>query len=107
MGLMKNKILLWGIIINLSSSFLIVVLIWYTGRFLQGLLYHIGLVLWAPSFFVIFLLKGPTNAMHFTRDTTFLLVSFISYVIIIALIETIVFKWKKRRGASENDKKCF
>ncbi len=98
-GPLSKKTLITYIIINLSASAILVLLIWYTSRFLEGTLHYIRLILGAPSFFILFFLKGPTNAMHFTSETTFRLVSFVFYSLIIALIQIIILKKKKKKKA--------
>lgn len=85
--------------INLCTSALLVLLIWYTSKFLEGILHYIRLILGAPSFFILLFLKGPTNVMHFTSENTFRLVSFIFYSLVIALVQIIILKKKKRKGS--------
>jgi hypothetical protein len=98
--LISNKQLICQVIINLFASSVLVFIEWYTARFLEGILHYIGVILFAPSFFILFLLKGPTDAMHFTGDKVFHLVSFISYSLIIAVIQTIIFKLKRKKVKS-------
>ena len=96
----SNKQLIYHVIINLFASSVLVFCEWYTARFLEGILHYIGVILFAPSFFILFLLKGPTDAMHFTSDKIFHLVSFISYSLIIAIIQIIIFKSRRKKVKS-------
>jgi hypothetical protein len=100
----SNKVLFLCILINLSISAFLAFLMWYTGRFLEGPLHYIGGILFAPSFFILFLLKGSNYAMHFATERLFLTVSFSFYSIIIALVQIIILKQKtktkKKRGVA-------
>lgn len=92
-----KRILFRYIIINVALSSVLVLLMWYTGGFIKGILSYIGLVLSTPSFLILALLKGITNAMHFTTYRTFLIVSFLFYSAVITLIQIIILRWKKKR----------
>ena len=85
------------IMINLVASSLIALVLWYTGRFIEGICFSIKLILGAPSFFIVALLTGMNNAMHFTTQNTYRIVSFIFYSAVIALIQLIIYKQKRER----------
>lgn len=93
----SNKILFWHTIINLFLSLALTFLMWYPVRSFGIILNYIGYVLFIPSFYIISLFKGVNAAMHFTRDRTYLLVSFIFYSLVIALIQVIILKKKRRK----------
>ncbi len=76
---------------------MLVLLMWYSGRFIKGILDYIGIVLYAPSFLIVALLQGMNTAMHFTTYRTYLIVSFIFYSLVIATAQWIFYKRKKKR----------
>ena len=82
-GRISKKALFAHIVVNFGSSAILVLLIWYTSRFLEGTLHYVRLILGAPSFFILLFLKGPTNVMHFTSENTFRLVSFVFYSLLL------------------------
>jgi hypothetical protein len=88
------------IIINIIASTFLVLLLWYTGGVLKGILYYMNLVLYLPSFFILVLLKGLNETLHFTTYNTELMVSFIFYSLVIALIQIFIYKRKKKREAN-------
>jgi hypothetical protein len=92
-----KRLLMRYILINIAASSSLVLILWYTGRFIEGVLFKIGLVLYLPSFYILVFLKGLNETLHFTTDTTELIVSFIFYSILIALIQLIIYKIRKKR----------
>lgn len=98
-----DKELFKSVIINLLLSFFIVVAMWYTGGFIKGMLSKIGVILFTPGFLFLVLLKiifrgeGAMEAMDDYSYKTLLIVSFIFYSSIIALIQMFVYKWKKKK----------
>jgi hypothetical protein len=96
MKIPDNK-LFYYIVINLLLTSTLVLLQWYTGGFIEGIRGFIGRILFTPSFFILFLLIGPTKAMHFTTYSSYLVVSFVFYSVVIALIQTIIYKRKVHR----------
>lgn len=93
------KKILFLIINSLAGSLILTFLIRYTNS-LKGPLNYIGYVLFLPSYLIISLFKGVNEAMHFTRYSTFLWVSFIFYSFFIALIQLIILKMKRSMGSS-------
>lgn len=90
----------YSIIINLSLSSVIVFFIWFlSGLGVRGLLFYLLAIMYMPSFLIVSLFKGPNYAMHFASFNTFIVVSFIFYSLLIALIQVIVYKLKKRKQA--------
>jgi hypothetical protein len=100
-GPISKKTLFAYVMINLGTSAIFVLLIWYTSRFLEGTLHYIQLILGAPSYFILLLLKGPTNVMHFTSENTFRLVSFVFYSFVVGLIQIIILKWRNKKEATD------
>ena len=108
MKVSNRKLLYYGVI-NLSVTSVLVLILWYTGGFLVGIRAFVGRTLFTPSFFILFLLLGPTKAMHFTTYNTYLVVSFIFYSALIALIQVFIYKRKKknelkRKGSEQEDR---
>jgi hypothetical protein len=91
----SNKTLFFYVIINFAISSALTILMWYTGKFLEGVMHYIAYVLFLPSFFIISLFKGVNATMHFTRYRTFLFVSFVFYSFVAAVIQLIILKCKK------------
>ncbi len=85
------------IMINLGTSAILVLLIWYTSRFLEGTLHYIRLILGAPSFFILFLLTGANYTMHFATENMYRLASFIFYSVFIGLIQIIILKFRGKK----------
>lgn len=86
-----------NVMFNIAVSAVLVLLMWLTGSYIKGPISYIGLVLYAPSFIIISLLKGTNVALHFTTYWANLIVSFLFYSVIIALIQWFVYKRKKKR----------
>jgi len=84
------------IIVNLTISSLIIFILWYTGRFIEGILFYIGLVLDLPAFIIIAFIEGTNNAMHFTSENIYRVVSFIFYSFLIALIQLFIHKRRNK-----------
>ncbi len=99
-----NKRLLHYAAINLLLTAALVLLQWYTGGFLEGFRASIGRVLFTPGFFILFLLLGPTKAMHFATYNTYLVVSFIFYSAVIALIQVLVYRRRRKKAEQEKTK---
>lgn len=97
MKLTLNKTILRYAIFNILISSTLVFLIGYTARFREGVLHYLRLALYAPGFFILFLLIGPTKAMHFTTYKTFLVTSFIFYSTVIAFIQILIYKRRKSK----------
>jgi hypothetical protein len=95
-----KRLLIRYILINIAASSSLVLILWYTGRFIEGILYKIGLVLYLPSFYILVLLKGLNETMHFTTDSTELFVSFIFYSLLIAVIQIIIYKRRKKKKSN-------
>lgn len=85
-----------NVMFNITVSAVLVLLMWLTGSYITGPISHIGLVLYAPSFIIISLLQDTNVALHFTTYRANLIVSFIFYSAIIALIQWFVYKRKKK-----------
>lgn len=96
MKLICNSILRF-VGINLFITSLLVFLLWYSGKFTEGVLFYIGVVLDIPVFFVISLFRGMNVAMHFTTYKTFIVVSIIFYSILIAFVQLVFIKFNKRK----------
>jgi len=92
----NKKILLIQIVINLALSSGLVVLLWYCRGFIEGVWFEVGLVLAAPTFYLLVLLKGVTYTMHFVPDLIFKLISFVLYVLITAVLQFGIYKLKKK-----------
>ncbi|MCL4476729.1 MAG: hypothetical protein M1508_10965 [Nitrospirae bacterium] len=98
MKLIGERIKLRHIVINLAITSILVFFIYFlSGPYVKGLLFHIGAILSMPSFLIISLFIGAWEAMHFVPFILDKLVSFIFYSAVIALIQVIVFKWRKKR----------
>lgn len=97
--LRDKRFIAQNIIINIVISSVLVSLMWYTGRFIKGPLDMIGGILFTPAFFILFLLKGPTSAMHFTTYNTYLVVGFVFYSAAIALIQILFYKRRRKKRA--------
>jgi hypothetical protein len=95
-----DKSLFRHIMINLALSSLIVLLMWYIGGSIKGLLFDIKLILDAPSFIIVAIFKGVNAAMHFTSDNTYRAISFIFYSIFIALIQIIIYKRRIKKNSN-------
>lgn len=93
-----DKRLFWKyVLLNLGLASLLVFLMDYLVLFRKGLLSYIGFILNAPSYLILFIIIGPTNTLHFISDRTFLIVSFIFYSVLIALIQVFVYRRKRKR----------
>ena len=88
--LISDKILHYNVLINVSVSAILTLLMWYTGKFLEGVLHGIAYILFLPSFQIISLFRGVNVAMHFTHYRTYLLVSFVFYSFAVGLIQVIL-----------------
>jgi len=97
MKLINKGLLLRYIIVNLVISSLILLAIWYSGPFIRGPWFTIKLYLDAPAFIILSIVGGINYAMHFARESTFRLVSFIFYSLGIAIAQWILYKRKKKR----------
>ena len=84
------------IIINFLISFLIVLVLWYSGSAIEGVWFKVNLILGLPGFLIIALTRGMNNAMHFTTENTFRCVNFIFYSLLIAFIQTCIHKHKMK-----------
>lgn len=93
----NKRLLIRYFLINIAVSSFLVLILWYTGRFIEGVLYKIGLVLYLPSFYILVFLLGLNETMHFTTDNTELFVSFIFYSLLIALIQFFIYKRRKKK----------
>ncbi len=82
---------------NVATSSLMVLILWYTGRFIEGILFYIGLILYSPGFIILSAIGGPNYAMHFAREITFRLVSFIFYSLLIAIIQVFIYKRREKK----------
>jgi membrane-bound ClpP family serine protease len=89
--------MLYYALINFFLSSSIVFIVWYTARFRTGILHFLGLILYAPGFYILFLTTGPNYAMHFATENTFRFVSFIFYSLLIGLIQIIIYKRRKKK----------
>lgn len=95
------------ILTNFAISSLIALAVWYTGGFIKGVLSKIGLILFTPGFImlmifqVLFQGKGASEAMDDYSYEALLVVSFIFYSAVIALIQLIFYKWKKKKEARQ------
>jgi hypothetical protein len=98
MKLLDKRLLFRYIIINIIASSSLVFLLWYTGKFVTGILSYVKLVLYIPSFFILVFLKGLNETMHFTTYKVELLVSFIFYSLVIALIQVLIYKMRKKKS---------
>lgn len=105
MKLIDKRLLLRYILINITISSFLVLLLWYTARFLAGPLFYVKLVLYLPSFYILVFLRGVNNAVHFTTENTYRIVSFIFYLSVIALIQVIIFKIRKKRRLKSRTEK--
>lgn len=94
MPLDKRKLLRY-VAINFVFSLSIVLFLWYTGRFVKGILFYVGLFLDMPAFIIISFIGGINNAMHFTPENIYRVVSFIFYSLLIALIQIFIYKRRK------------
>jgi len=93
----NKKLLLIYLLLNLVITSLIVFLADYLILFRTGILSHIRFILNAPSYIILFIIRGVSDTLHFTSDRIFLIVSFIFYSIVIALIQIFIYKWRKKR----------
>lgn len=84
------------IIINFSISSVIVLIIWsslvFMSKTTSTLLYFLWTALSIPSFFINYYFKGYEGG----TTITYLLSSFIFYSLFIAIIQSIIFRIKKR-----------
>jgi hypothetical protein len=93
------------IIVNLTISLAIVLVLWWTGGFIEGIWFYVQVILITPSFIILSLIGGINYAMHFAREITFRVVSFIFYSAVIALIQMFIYKRRKKEedeGKVEN-----
>jgi len=93
-----KRLLVRYVLCNLSASSFLVLLMWYTGRVMKGIWDVVGIVLYAPSFIILSILRGMNEALHFTTYNMFLAVSFIFYSAVIALIQIFIYKRKKKQA---------
>ncbi len=71
---------------------------WFISKyFVKGLLNYVGYILFLPSFLIVSLFRSVNDALHYTTKETFLLVSFIFYSLVIAIVQRILYKRKKKR----------
>lgn len=88
---------------NLAISSFIVLALWYTGGFIKGILSKIGLILFAPGFIILLFLqmvfqgKGEWEALHDYSYKTLLVISFIFYSAVIAMIQIFIYKRRRKR----------
>lgn len=97
-----RKLLFQYILFNLAASSFLLLCLWYTGGFIEGILSKIGLVLYLPSFYILVFIQGLNETMHFTTYNTELFVSFIFYSAVIALIQIFVYKIRKKKQERSN-----
>lgn len=99
MALISKTLLIRHVVVNILISSLILLVIWYSSPFIAGPWFTVKLVLDAPAFIILALLKGMNEAMHFTTEAIYRVVSFIFYSTVIALIQTLIYRHrKKKRG---------
>jgi len=99
----NKRVFVRYLIINLLLSSLLFSLMTYTGRYYKGLLSYISMALLAPSFFILAIFKGVNDAMHFTAERTYDIVSFISYLVIIAIVQVFIYRRKHKGEAREKN----
>lgn len=84
------------ILISIAISGVITAFSWYVNtdqlRATNSILFYIGAMITAPSFFIVAILKGFNYAMHFTGYYTFQIINFIFYSLIITLIQMFYFR---------------
>lgn len=88
------------IVINLLLTSSIMSALWYTGPAIEGIKFKIKLILSAPSFFIVLLTRGPNNAMHFTSEIIFDVISFIFYSGLIGAAQLLVYVRSKKKELS-------
>jgi len=93
----NSRLLLRYALLNVAISSALVLLIYCTGGYIEGILHYIGFVLGAPGFFILFFVVGPNNAVHFTGYTTYLFVDFMFYSFVIAIVQVVCIKIKLNR----------
>jgi hypothetical protein len=93
----NSKKLFCFVLLNFFISFSTVLFIKYCSRYLDGILHYMGLYLHAPSFFILVVILGPNNAVHFTRQITYDIVSFMFFSFVIAIAQIIYIKIKDLR----------
>ena len=91
MKLLNKTLLLSYIFSNLGMSLFFVLLQWYTARFLEGPLHYVNLLLYLPSFYILVLIKGVNETLHFTTYRTELIVSYTFYAFVIAIFQMIIY----------------
>jgi hypothetical protein len=96
MKLIDKDRLLRYIITNIVISSLIFLVKLYSGPFIEGPWFTVKLFLDAPAFIIIALLKGVNSALHFTTENLYRIVSFIFYSTVIAMIQILIYKNKRR-----------
>jgi len=99
-----KRLLMRYILVNIFASSLLVLLLWYAGKFKEGLFFYIGLVLYIPIFCILVFIQGLNKTMHFTAYHTELFVGFIFYSAVISLIQIVIYKIRKKkevRGAKD------
>jgi|GEM_PF-2604840 len=94
-----NKFLLHCLLINVCVSLALTLFMWYTGKFLEGGLHEIAYILFLPSFEIISLFRGVNVAMHFTRYSTYLLVSFVFYSFVVGFFQVVLLKVIMKKGS--------
>lgn len=90
----NKRRLLSCVLYNIVISSAIVIFIKYTGGHIEGFLHNLNVVLETPSFYILVFVLGPNNAVHFTKYSTYLLLDFVFYLLVIAVVQVIYFKIK-------------
>jgi len=96
------------IVINLSIASLLLCLNWYLSRYIDGIILYIGMIIGAPGFVLLilvqmlFLGKGEWEAIHNYSENIYLLLSFVSYSLIVAIVQIIIYRYKKSRPPKNN-----
>jgi len=84
-------------IVNLLLSSLLFFMLVYTDKYYKGFFFYVKFVLYTPSFIILAILKGLNEAMHFTTERTYYIVSFISYSAVIAMVQVLIYKRRKKK----------
>ncbi len=89
--------LLKYLLINIVATSFIVFLADYLLLFRTGVLSQIRFLLNAPSYIILFILQGVSDTLHFTSDRSFLIVSFIFYSALIAVIQLVYYRRSRKK----------
>jgi hypothetical protein len=78
------------VMLNLFVSLILVLLMFFAGGFLDGMMYSARRVLETPSVLILTAIQGETKTTHATREEIFLITSLLFYSAAFAAVQVII-----------------